>query len=66
VRRAGLPADIAAAILFMSSDAASITNGQTIILKGGWTAYSPTPGFEPWSAKRRQTPGKIEVHIPTS
>jgi glucose 1-dehydrogenase len=46
VRRAGRPVDIAAAVLFLASDEASFINGQTIIVDGGWTAYSPTPGFE--------------------
>jgi NAD(P)-dependent dehydrogenase (short-subunit alcohol dehydrogenase family) len=43
VRRAGRPADIAAAVLFLASDEASFINGQTIIVDGGWTSYSPAP-----------------------
>jgi NAD(P)-dependent dehydrogenase (short-subunit alcohol dehydrogenase family) len=43
VRRAGKPADIAAAVLFLASDEASFINGQTIIVDGGWTSFSPAP-----------------------
>jgi NAD(P)-dependent dehydrogenase (short-subunit alcohol dehydrogenase family) len=46
VRRVGQPADVVAAVLFLASDEASFVNGQTIVVDGGWTAYSPTPGFE--------------------
>jgi 3-oxoacyl-[acyl-carrier protein] reductase len=55
VRRAGRPADIAATVLFLASDDASFINGQTIIVDGGWTAYSPTPGFE--FVERKEEPG---------
>src|SRR4051794_15453787 len=44
--RAGLPADVAAAVLFFASDAAEWITGTTLVVDGGWTAYSPTPGFE--------------------
>jgi 3-oxoacyl-[acyl-carrier protein] reductase len=43
LRRAGKPADIAAAVLFLASDEASFINGQTIIVDGGWTSFSPAP-----------------------
>lgn len=46
VRRAGQPGDIANAVLFFASDESSFVTGQTLIVDGGWTAYSPTPGFE--------------------
>lgn len=46
VGRAGYPADVAAAALFLASDAAGFVNGQTLIVDGGWTATSPSPGFD--------------------
>ncbi|MEO8288030.1 MAG: SDR family NAD(P)-dependent oxidoreductase [Chloroflexota bacterium] len=46
MRRVGWPRDVAAAVLFLASDEASFITGTTIIVDGGWTAYSPTPGFE--------------------
>lgn len=46
VGRAGRPADIAAAVLFLASDEASFINGQTIIVDGGWTSCSPAPNFD--------------------
>lgn len=46
LRRPGWPNDIAAAVLFLASDEAGFITGQTIAVDGGWTAYSPTPGFE--------------------
>ncbi len=41
--RAGEPADIASAVLFFASDEASWITGQTLVVDGGLTAYSPTP-----------------------
>ncbi len=41
--RAGEPADIASAVLFFASDAASWITGQTLVVDGGLTTYSPTP-----------------------
>ena len=52
VRSAGPPADIAAAVLFLASDEASFITGQTIIVDGGWTAYSPTPALRVCGAQR--------------
>jgi NAD(P)-dependent dehydrogenase (short-subunit alcohol dehydrogenase family) len=46
VRRAGTPADVAEAVAFLASDEAGFINGQTLIVDGGWTALSPTPGFD--------------------
>ena len=46
IRRAGQPADVVAAVLFFASDAAGFITGTTLQVDGGWTAYSPTPGFE--------------------
>jgi 3-oxoacyl-[acyl-carrier protein] reductase len=43
VRRAGLPQDIAAAVLFLASDEAGFITGTTIAVDGGWTAYGPAP-----------------------
>ena len=43
--RAASPADIANACIFLASDPASHITGQTIVVDGGWTAISPTPGW---------------------
>lgn len=39
------PEDIAAAVTFFCSDAARHITGQTLVVDGGWTATSPTPGI---------------------
>ena len=44
--RAGQPSDVAAAVLFLASPQASFITGATIAVDGGWTCYSPTPGFD--------------------
>jgi 3-oxoacyl-[acyl-carrier protein] reductase len=36
--------DISNAILFMLSDNSNQITGQTLIVDGGWTSYSPPPG----------------------
>ena len=41
--RAGTTKDMAAAALFLVSDAARHITGQTLIIDGGWTAVSPSP-----------------------
>lgn len=41
--RAATPMDIAAAALFLVSDAARHITGQTLVVDGGWTAVSPSP-----------------------
>lgn len=46
LRRVGQPADVVAAVLFLASDQSSFITGTTITIDGGWTSYSPTPGFE--------------------
>lgn len=44
--RSGEPSDVAAAVIFFASDEAAWITGQTLVIDGGWSAYSPTPGFE--------------------
>jgi 3-oxoacyl-[acyl-carrier protein] reductase len=46
VGRVGQPRDVMAAVLFYASDDASFITGTTLTVDGGWTSYSPTPGFE--------------------
>ncbi len=41
--RVGLPADVAAAVMFLVSSAGSMVNGHTLMLDGGWTTLSPVP-----------------------
>ncbi|HXX66284.1 MAG TPA: glucose 1-dehydrogenase [Polyangiaceae bacterium] len=37
--RVGEPADVAGAVLFLASPAASLVNGATLLVDGGWTAH---------------------------
>ena len=46
IRRVGQPRDVVAAVLFYASDEAGFITGTTLTVDGGWTSYSPTPGFE--------------------
>jgi 3-oxoacyl-[acyl-carrier protein] reductase len=39
----GQPSDVAAALLFLVSPAASMVNGHTVMIDGGWTARSVVP-----------------------
>lgn len=39
-------ADIANAVLFLVSPTADKITGQTIVVDGGWTSYSPTPNMD--------------------
>jgi NAD(P)-dependent dehydrogenase (short-subunit alcohol dehydrogenase family) len=46
VGRPGWSRDVVNAILFFASDESSFVNGTVLPIDGGWTCYSPTPGFE--------------------
>jgi len=43
VGRAGQPADVAAALLFLASPAAAMVTGQTLLTDGGWSIASRMP-----------------------
>jgi 3-oxoacyl-[acyl-carrier protein] reductase len=43
VGRVGLPSDVAQALLYLVSPAASMVNGHTLVIDGGWTALGATP-----------------------
>jgi NAD(P)-dependent dehydrogenase (short-subunit alcohol dehydrogenase family) len=43
LRRVGLPADIASAILFLASDLSAYVTGQTLVVDGGVSAKLPFP-----------------------
>jgi len=44
--RVGRSSDVLGAVLYFASDASSWVTGSTLLVDGGWTTYSPTPGFE--------------------
>ena len=44
--RAGMPGDVADAVLFLLSDEASWITGQTVLVDGGWSSISPTPSLD--------------------
>jgi NAD(P)-dependent dehydrogenase (short-subunit alcohol dehydrogenase family) len=41
--RIGEPADIAAAVLFLSSPASNYVTGQVLAVDGGWVTTAPSP-----------------------
>lgn len=45
LRRPGQPEDMAHAVLFMASDAASFITGQTLYVDGGWAPVRPAMGY---------------------
>jgi 3-oxoacyl-[acyl-carrier protein] reductase len=46
VGRPGWPRDVVNAVLFFASDESGFLTGTVLPVDGGWTCYSPTPGFE--------------------
>jgi NAD(P)-dependent dehydrogenase (short-subunit alcohol dehydrogenase family) len=38
LHRVGKPHEVAGAVVFLASDAASMITGQTLMIDGGWTA----------------------------
>jgi 3-oxoacyl-[acyl-carrier protein] reductase len=42
VGRVGMPEDVADTVLYLCSPIATMVNGQTITIDGGWTNTSPT------------------------
>lgn len=50
--RTGYVEDIAATVLFLASPEARHITGDTIMVDGGWTIYSPLPGNHPQIVKK--------------
>lgn len=50
--RPAFPSDIAQAVLFLLSPAASQITGQTLVVDGGWSVISPTPSLDFVEQKR--------------
>ncbi|MBI1800362.1 MAG: SDR family oxidoreductase [Chloroflexi bacterium] len=46
LRRAGWPQDVVGPALFLASEEAAYMTGETLMVDGGWSCYSPTPGLE--------------------
>lgn len=44
--RAGMPQDVACAVLFFLSPQTAQITGQTLVVDGGWSAVSPTPSLD--------------------
>jgi NAD(P)-dependent dehydrogenase (short-subunit alcohol dehydrogenase family) len=48
LRRVAVPADIAAAVLYLSSDLAGYVTGNVVTLDGGMNFVAALPELDPW------------------